>query len=582
MKSTMEEQLDLIKQKCDTDRTVADTNLMMLGMIQKLAENKEMDPNFQNMLATATQKVTEQTKAAYSKKAALDGTKVMAHIYEHRLQKPPIVAEANYDMATLKKLEPRNVLQAVKYFNPDTQSNSVDFSDTWRHIISYTQRLKLTEQTYIEILLMVMQGSAHKVVFDMVENESSLDDILDILSSLYVKKKTILDDMREINSFKRKANEPLLSTMARARILMEKLKHMYTPYAWPEHCERSLTQILKQVITPATRRHIDLEEANKFRIGVPADYTTLVEMADTYEAAHDQIPKVEMATTVGGHSGVPSAPPDMVSPPSELLVTKLENLENIVLNAIDPKDRRNVKERTKSKSRDKSRNSSRERSRKDLFERQIKQYAKLEDEEKKSKSSSSSKPKSDYYESGYDRKKDKKREEKRNRSDSKTIDKYLSRSRSSDSESRDASTSRGYDTSRSRSRSRSSYGGHRSSSQRSRSRSPFRYSDSKNQNYHEKERTRKSSQRNSYNKSGRNNYRNKSPHPNKHSGDYKNRPKKNISKKEIYENYPKLKNKRHGPNGELTGFTIENNYYIQCTRPSCQQAHLEGTKCNLN
>ena len=576
MKSTQAEQLGIINEKCDTDRAVADTNHIMLTMIKKLAEDRPMDPTLNQMIAQASSKINEQTKSAYTKKAALEGTKVMAHMYEHRLERPEMTNDPYYDAYTLKKLEPRNILQAVKYYNPDNAQNTTDFSDTWRHIISYTHRLRLTESTYIEILLMVLQGSAHKIVFEMSRDNASLNDILDILSNLYVKKKTILDDMREVNTFKRKAGEPILTAMSRARILLEKVKHMYSTYAWPEYCERFQISILKQVISPATRKHIDLEETKKLRIGIIADYQSLLEMVDTFEAAHGEIPTTEISTTVGACSGVPTAPLDTASMPSEILTTKIANLESIVLNAIDPKDRRSLKERTKSSSRDRSKNSSRERSRKDLFERHLKQYAKIEEEEKKQKPSSDKRSSSSYSESGYDRKKKYKQEQEKEKRDAKTVDKYLSRSRSKESESRDSESRKRYDRSRSQSSNRS----RRSSSYRSGSRSSTR----SNKNYHEKERSRSYEKKKSY----KNDYRNKSPHPKKNSTknyknyDKKDRPRKSYDKREIYENYPKLTNKRHGPNGELTGFTIENNYYIQCTRPRCQQAHLEGTKCNLN
>ena len=573
MKSTQEEQLGIIKEKCDTDRTVADTNHMMLTMIKKLAADKPMDPSFQQMFTIATEKVNQQTKEAYEKKAALEGTRVMAHVYEHRLERPLITTDPYYDAATLKRLEPRNVLQAIKAFNPENNQNNVDFSDTWRHILTYTQKMRLTEQTYIEILQMVLQGPAHKIIYDMARDNASLNDILDILSNLYVKKKTILDDIREVNTFKRRAGEPIITAMSRARILVEKVKHMYSTYSWAENCERLQISILKQIITPATRKHIDLEETNKLRLGLLPDYLSLLQMVDTYEAAHDEIPKTEILTTVGACSGVPSLPPDMVSSPSEIINTKIQNLESMVLNAIDTRDRRSVKERTKSRSKDRA-SSSRERSRKDLFERQMKQYAKTEESEQKSKSGKDDKSAQSYAQTGYDRKRSLKDKYNKNKKDQKTIDKYVSRSASRESEKMDTSSPKRY-RSQSSHRSTSSYKRPRSSSVRSTSRSSTRST----QNYHEKQRSR-SSDRNQK----KNDYRNKSPHPKKnYNKNYdKYSPRKSYNKKEIYENYPKLKNKRHGPNGELTGFTIENHYYIQCTRPSCQQAHLEGTKCKLN
>ena len=441
---------------------------------------------------------------------------------------------------------------------------------------------------------MVLQGPAHKTVFDMSRRNATLNEILDMLENLYVKKRTVLDDMREINNFKRKANEPLLTAMSRARLLLEKVKHMYSPISWAEKLDTWQINILKQIVSPATRKHIDAEETAKLRMGLPPDYATYLELADTYESSNNEIPQTETATVVGVYTGVLAAP-EVSDPKTEILQSKISNLESIVLTALDPTDKRSLKTRTKS--RDRTKDTSRERSKKGLFERHMKQYAKLEDEEKKqTKTTSSTTPSrssSTYSESGYDRKRNLRKSRERDKKDAKTIDKYLSRSKSTDSEPMDTSSrsrhnrsssrygSRSRDRYRSRDRSRSRDRRNRSSSYRS-----DRSSSRSNQNYHERERSR------SYDKK-KNNYRNRSPnydkkksnkYDNKKSKNYdnKNGPKRSLNKKEIYENYQKLSNKRHGPNGELTGFTIQNHYYIQCTRPSCQQAHLEGTKCNLN
>jgi len=164
---------------------------------------------------------------------------------------------------------------------------------------------KLTEQSYINILLLVTQGQAHRTVFDMSSCDKPLNDILDTMSTLYCKKRTIMDDMKDLHNFKRKAQESIECAMGRATLLVEKIRPFYSETSWSENSERILISILKQIVSKQTRQHIEHEETKLLKLGVSLDYKTMINTVDTYEVSQDQIPTTEVSMTVNVCNSVP-------------------------------------------------------------------------------------------------------------------------------------------------------------------------------------------------------------------------------------------------------------------------------------
>ena len=332
MKTTQEEQLGLVMDKCDTDKSNAQTQQLMLSLIRHLADNKPRDETFNHLWMMTNEKITTQSQQAQTKTAQLAGTKVMATLYKSQLQRPKTVLTSEYDSNTIKMLQPHNIMSAIKAFNPDKDPEA-DFTDTWRYVMSYTKNTRLTEQAYINILCLILQGGAHKTIHDLTTNDASLDEILTTLSDLYCHQRTMADDMRELKEFKRRAGEPIKRTMSRAKLMAEKIKHFFSTASWPEQCERTLTSILKQVISRNTRQHIELEEMKLLRLGVVMDYKAMLDMADSYETAHDEIPKEEVKTTVNAYSGVPTKLDDNFNVnPEKDISSKLDRLEEMVIN----------------------------------------------------------------------------------------------------------------------------------------------------------------------------------------------------------------------------------------------------------
>ena len=411
MKSTQEEQLRQIAEKAKTDSTVASTNEIMLELINHIASNKPRDTYFDYLMKNATKNIEDQTVNAAITQAQLEGSKTLANKFENNLQRPKTIPEGRWKLGIDRRLEPANILKAIKSFNPENQN--ADFSDTWRHILSYTSSIGvLTEKEYIDILLLVMQGQAHRDVFDMSQSNASLNEILDTLADLYVPKRYITDDIQALNKFKRLANEPIYRTIGRAKLLVSKLKHLY-PKTWNEENERILMSILKQTVAEPTYNFIVAEEIKKLKLGVRLDLKSTLDMVDTYENSHNTTPKNDKYTTVNACSSViiGNEQPKI----KEEYQQKVDKLEQIVfgINAMQVNDRgsgdrRSVKERTRSRSSERRRENNKPYSR--ATQNQLRQSSESQERQKPmeamevEKSKIFTKPNISY--NGYDKKQD--------------------------------------------------------------------------------------------------------------------------------------------------------------------------------
>ena len=304
LKTPQEQQLHLMREQTAAEKQAAVGQQMILSLIKQLAEGRPNSDHFNELLLKAHNKVKSIETQVSSRQTLLDETNDLAKLYKTKLERPKVKLTDDYPASTYKLLEARNVLSAVKPFNPEVNKDQ-DFSDTWRHILSYTRSAELTEQSYIDILAMVTQGYAHNIVHDLSREGQSLDHILDFLTRLYCKKKTILDDMADLNKFKRRPNESIECAMSRAEILADKVKPFYPKECWQFSCEKILTSVLKQIISKNTRKYIEHEEMKCLHLGAILDYKAMLNMIDTYEHANQETPQQEVGITADACSGVP-------------------------------------------------------------------------------------------------------------------------------------------------------------------------------------------------------------------------------------------------------------------------------------
>jgi hypothetical protein len=199
-------------------------------------------------------------------------------------------------------LEPRTIVQCIKYFNPDARPEQ-DFTDTWRFICLHTRKEKLTEEEYIHILNYCLVGEAHRLYTDLVDKNKSLKDILAAFTKLYTKRRTVNNDMHDINNFVRRAREPIFKAMQRAEILAERLESLYSEAAWPEIKQRILKSLLFQIIPSSTRKFVEKEEQRLNRIGIDMDFDALINLVEDREMSYSEIPTTDVHTSMNACSG---------------------------------------------------------------------------------------------------------------------------------------------------------------------------------------------------------------------------------------------------------------------------------------
>ena len=379
LKTPQEQHLSMMKEHTSAEKEAAESQQMVLALIQHLALGKTPDENFREILLKAHKKVKNLENQVSNKQLMLSETNEMAKLYKVKLERPKVKLDNKLDQATLRALEARNILAAIKPFKPESGQ---DFKDTWRHIIMYTRRLELTEQCYIDILAILTEGDAHDIIHDYVKEGKNLDQILDTLTSLYCKQKNITDDTTALNKFKRKPNESIECAMSRVAILTEKVKHTYPKECWSFIKEKIMISVLKQIISKNTRIYIGHEEMKCFNLGATLDYKAMLSMIEAYELANAEMPTVEVGMTADACSAVPLSLDfnfvvDKSTPEQNEFKNKIEALENqINLLNVNAGEFARLSAKEMSKSRDRSQD--RKRSVSTAQENQLKQ-AKLLD-----------------------------------------------------------------------------------------------------------------------------------------------------------------------------------------------------------
>jgi hypothetical protein len=154
----------------------------------------------------------------------------------------------------------------------------------------------LNGEDYMTILSIILRGNIAKDFRIMDREGKSLKDIVDELCVLYDTTQTLDDFQKEVDDFKREKNENLKKYMARANKLIRRLEPLSTKAAWPETYNNMRQAILRQVVMPTTRAHIDMEEHHLIKAGAVYDVDTLIKMAHKYQSYHSAIPTKDIQT----------------------------------------------------------------------------------------------------------------------------------------------------------------------------------------------------------------------------------------------------------------------------------------------
>ena len=327
--------------KHDTAASVATTDHIMLQMLNMMSTGRG-DPT--ELAQTLLQKMRFQQEQQLADTTALQlaSSNRLKNLYEHKLRLPPLYPVRSADKSLLKSKE---ILSRISPFDR-TKNPSQNFADTWDEVLNYTQGSRFHERDYIEILLVVLRGSARQELIRMTTAcYTPLSEILEHMYLVYCNRKTVDDEIAALKSFVRQPSENIKTCMSRATQMVKQLRpHLTAAQGSYSEAERGILQsILFSVVSANTRSAIDLERRQRAKQGVTSSLLDLVQSVDDYESSHNCIPTVEtvvqqlylpthLAPLVSAHTLASSTPPNITEPSNPLadlsaFVTKITKLE---------------------------------------------------------------------------------------------------------------------------------------------------------------------------------------------------------------------------------------------------------------
>ena len=216
----------------------------------------------------------------------------------YKLKFPANVIPITTERGPLSILKAPSVVATIGTFDPDTNPKA-NFKDTWERIQNYTRNYQLYEHEYIDILMILMKGESATHLTDMISSYGSdLSKILTALQDIYVPCHTIFDEMDELNKFSRPANENIKTTIRRAGLLINKLRHTCSSAAWEERRYHMMLALIKQVIAKETSQHLYSEELKCAQMGKQLDMPAIISILTIHEQSNPHlIPKRELKLT---------------------------------------------------------------------------------------------------------------------------------------------------------------------------------------------------------------------------------------------------------------------------------------------
>jgi hypothetical protein len=134
-------------------------------------------------------------------------------------------------------------------------------------------------------------GQAQEDIYEAVKNKKSLIDILEMVQQQYAKKRTITDDLKDIEAITRKPGESIHSLAQRSMNMVEKLRHLSSPSYWPEKRREIMTKIIKSAIHKDVRQKIEANEFIQIKAtGEKYQFSALLDMIDTMENTEGYLP----------------------------------------------------------------------------------------------------------------------------------------------------------------------------------------------------------------------------------------------------------------------------------------------------
>jgi hypothetical protein len=232
-------------------------------------------------------------------------------------------------------LNPKNLYAQVDKYDCETKGS--DFANTWKQLLVYVQTKKLTEETYLDLIGKCLSGSAKNTFIDMAEQNEGLEVILNAMGKLYTSRRTAQDDYKDLNNFERKPNEHIQAAMQRVEILCKKIQGLYDESVWEHQKDEIFMRVLHQIIQPATRKHLEKQQALYKKRGMKMARSAVLELVENFEETEDALPTQAIKTYIQCCTGLPLVNPYATAAEDKKKISpeKVAKLEkSIAINAV--------------------------------------------------------------------------------------------------------------------------------------------------------------------------------------------------------------------------------------------------------
>jgi hypothetical protein len=269
----------------------------MLSLVKTL--NEEHNGRYQTLVDSVREDAQNTAIQLTDTHAKISKVKALAARFNTVVPIPVIEPEPYGFVRDRDSFDIRNIKDRVPPFDPEKEPNRC-FAKIMKDLMGMAKGQYLQERHWFHMLENVLRGEAREEYTMARENDWDLTRTIEHLGTLYAHSKTIEDDKRELEAFARRPNEEISRAMARLRVKIGKLEHLYDAHAFPAIVEARLLTGLNALISSKTKAYLDTESIRATIAGAPFTVETLTKMADIYEKTHNEIPT--MTLTCGTNS----------------------------------------------------------------------------------------------------------------------------------------------------------------------------------------------------------------------------------------------------------------------------------------
>ena len=187
----------------------------------------------------------------------------------------------------------RDIISLTGYFDPE--KDPPEFKHIWTKLYDYGTTYKFSEHNYKQALSAIMKGEAYETFMELKERKTSLTEILDHFVTIYGSKRSIVTDKINYDNFFRKKNESIKSCVERCKLVVDRLRHLYSDSLWPEMRVLLLKQSIMQLLLPDTKNYVITKENNILQTtGFHLPIDKLIYIIESYENLNSKVPKYEV------------------------------------------------------------------------------------------------------------------------------------------------------------------------------------------------------------------------------------------------------------------------------------------------